>query len=189
MSPTSNDPERLGLEILARVVLHYVENDPSLIQRSSRTIRNRRTIVRSEALPAVLGERPSEPPSAPVIVPPINIAAAHVVMPDWAPNSAELDDACDVKSPHFQPWATARPSRVWRSSPVVRYTLPAAFVVAVCVALLGKMLSHPGSQPTNTLTIAEQAGAPMLAPNEAKPHRDALAAANVPTVTPNTTSP
>jgi len=55
--------------------------------------------------------------------------------------------------------------------------------------LLGKMPGPPSSQPKNTLTIAEGAGAPMLVPNEARPHRGALATSRVPTLTPNVVSP
>lgn len=184
MDPIRNDPERIGLEVLARLLLSSGENDPSLILRSSRTIRNTRIVISSEALPAIIGES-----SAPVILEPINIAAARVVTPDWARGSSDLDDASDMESAHFQPHTTERAKRVWRSSRVARYTLPAAFVVAVCVVLLGKMLSPPRSQSTNALMIAEVASAPAPAPNEVTPHRDAPSAAHVPTPAPKAASP
>jgi hypothetical protein len=120
----------------------------------------------------------------------IDIAAAPVAAPDGTPRSgAGFDDACDVKSSRSRARATARPSQLWRGSSIVRYTLPAGFVVAVCVALLGQMLSPPSLQPTNTVTMVEMDRAPKSAPNPARRHRDALAVAHVPTQAPNATSP
>jgi hypothetical protein len=188
MDLNSERPVRPALRALARLLLEAAEDNPRLVMRTARGMRNARN--RCIASATISTEHRSKPAVAIAI--PIkerrDRRRAAITTPPVVEQSdrtepvVRTDDRHNVLPPSL-PWPTTGRSQASRGSRL-RHVLSAVMVVAMMLALPANTVRRSGSEATNALPVAGKAAEPVMTASHLPTYEAVPATSPTPNATP-----